>query len=390
MPSENALKEFDEIENEVKFYENLKRVSDWINDGCPEPDEKELYHIRERLYYALLPYIKQREAEAGHEISSLSELDEYILESWPKAFGKPKELKKLFYSHNDARIRRMLSGEWTRDTGKKRRSNKELAVAVPMSGKQDPVETCAYVLMRFENVEDKRVSRLTAFDSFVYAAMWKLYKNGERVITATRIFHAMPWNNGKKPNGAQTKRILASVEKMMSVVFQFNNEEEKRYGRCIIGMKSTANMLSATIDKFPAPHMVNGAATDNAVLFGRVPGFKTPLPLFEIAEASERLYECPDYLFPSGRMTDNQLAIFDFILYRVKRMKADKAMERSINTRRMAESLGIQDTQKRVDEYTEKVLKHFQDVGHITGYRSYKNGFTVSPKKRLDIALKNK
>jgi hypothetical protein len=69
--------------------------------------------------------------------------------------------------------------------------------------------------------------KLTDYDKLVHNIVATLYNAGYEVITITQIYKAMNGSD-KEPSSYDTKKILASLERMRTAIFDVNNEGERK------------------------------------------------------------------------------------------------------------------------------------------------------------------
>lgn len=229
-------------------------------------------------------------------------------------------------------------------------------------GKKSLAKTEPYLLfsINFDGLTNYQLSkRLSKYDKRVYTACDALWKAGNDVFTVSDLFRVM--GNTGSPSKDQIERINSSLSKMRLIVITVNNQPELD-----AGYKYPPFEYDNTLLQFERIKGYFGNKTaDAAVHLLRRP------PLAEFAEGRGQVTKISRQLLQSPiSKTETNLAIDDYLLERIGRMKGSEKTPRKILLETVYQQCEIS-TKKQKQRTPEKIallLGHYQKCGWIKGF----------------------
>ena len=237
----------------------------------------------------------------------------------------------------------------------------------------------ANVFINFDELGDdlKITKTLTAYDERVYIAVAALFDAGNNVISLTQIYNAM--GNTNAPNKRSREKIFNSLLKMGGTFLRIENAAEaKKYNY------EKINFSGHLLDVRTKAATINGKTTDQGIYIMSRP------VLVEIAEVRGQITTIkPEYLTTSLSQTNENLALEDYLIWRISRAANSFAANRKktnherILYKKIFERAGIKTrSQKaRAREKVKKLLIDYKQSGLIERYTIQPDGVTVFLKK---------
>lgn len=232
----------------------------------------------------------------------------------------------------------------------------------------------ANVFINFDDLGDdlKITKTLTAYDERVYIAVAALFDAGNNVISLTQIYNAM--GNTNAPNKRDREKIFNSLLKMGGTFLRIENAAEaKKYNYEKI--KFSGHLL----DFRTKEATINGKTTDQGIYIMSRP------VLVEIAEVRGQITTIkPEYLTTSLSQTNENLALEDYLIWRIARAaNKKKTNHERILYKKIFERAGIKTrSQKaRARDKVKKLLIDYKQSGLIERYTIQPDGVTVFLKK---------
>lgn len=225
------------------------------------------------------------------------------------------------------------------------------------------------VSLNFDELETffPAIKRLTAYDKRVYSAVASLYRAGNRVVSATQIYHALGF--GGRPSAAALKRLNDSLTKMGMIRLFLDNTQETEVNKGYPVFKYDSQLLPfARISAY-----INGKFCDSAINM-----LSTP-PLIEFAENRRQIVSLPPEVFSVPlNHTDSELLLENYFLDAVPQIK-----RRRRNKKILFDTLcSACEAEGKKDRHTtrkkaETILSHYKKVGFISGFQVAPDGYVI-------------
>lgn len=246
--------------------------------------------------------------------------------------------------------------------GRRRSDKRKMRIS-----KAEDIETQAF--LSFGDLEGVTIQRkLTAFDESVYIACGALYELGP-VTSLTQIYYAMGGRG--YPNGKQLEKINESIIKMLLTYIEVDNRKEAAKYKYPVYIYDGALLPWRRVRAY-----INGALTEEAIQFLVKP------PLMDYAKNRNQITTVKtDVLQVPLSATDENLAIRNYLVRRVKRAKSGNMSNRILYETICKEALITDRKQKtRVKDKVRRMLDYFKTdaAGHfIKRYTEEKDGVTI-------------
>lgn len=213
--------------------------------------------------------------------------------------------------------------------------------------------------INFDELSNCQITKaLTPYDKRVYIACDALWGAGNEVVSASQVYRMM--GNAGTPSTAQLKKINTSLSKMRSAIISVNNEAET-----IAGYRYPPFVYDGSLLPF---ERVSGCFRNNkaesALHFLRRP------PMADFAEQRGQVTKITRALLESPiNKTEKNLAIEDYLLERIARMKHERG-QRTILIDTLCDKCHItsKKDKQRLPEKLEKYLEHYKACDFIKGF----------------------
>ena len=220
-------------------------------------------------------------------------------------------------------------------------------------------------LVDFDELDGVKISRkLTAYDKLVWNACVNLYVQGRHeLISVEQIYKAM--GNSSKPNAKIQAEILETVETISRARVSIDTTEEHQLYPKYDKVKATFQLLpTATCTAFS-----RGRIVKNAIKILETPA------LYTFAENRKQVACLPSSILevPVSKTKDN-VALLDYLIQRISRMKSDKNTPRNILLDTLLAHCAITDKSKKSRLLSNKngtlkrILDHFAAEKFIQKY----------------------
>lgn len=243
----------------------------------------------------------------------------------------------------------------------------EMIIGTEKRGSQQ--EANILVNLNFDELETffPAVKRLTAYDKRVYIAVGSLYRAGNRIVSATQIYHALGF--GGVPSAASLKRLNDSLTKMGMIRLFLDNTQETIVNRGYPLFKYDAQLLP--FERLSA--YINGKYCDSAIHV-----LKTP-PLLEFSEERKQIISLPmKVLGVPLNHTDSELLLENYFLDAVARIKSSHRNRKVLFDTLFSacKSEGKKD-RHNIRKKAEAILTHYVKVGFISGFDVTTDGYII-------------
>lgn len=237
----------------------------------------------------------------------------------------------------------------------------------------------ANVFINFDDLGDdlKITKTFTPYDERVYIAVAALFDAGNDVISLTQIYNAM--GNTNAPNKRDREKIFNSLLKMGGTFLRIENAAEaKKYNY------EKINFSGHLLDLRTRAATINGKTTNQGIYIMSRP------VLVEIAEARGQFTTIkPEYLTTSLSQTNENLALEDYLIWRISRAANSLAAGKKKTNRerilykKIFERAGIKTSSQktRAREKVKKLLIDYKSSGLIERYTIQPDGVAVFLKK---------
>lgn len=238
------------------------------------------------------------------------------------------------------------------------------------------IEITAYYLINWLELNDiEAVKTLTGYDKLIHDVIGTISIKGYNAVSIRQIFNAM--GNHGKPSPNQANKIKASLRKMACAHIKFDNKEEAgRYNY------QTWEYEGQLLNIEMITGYVGGQKTTLVYIL------RTPV-LMEFAKSRKHCNTLPIKLLQSPiSQTEKQLAIQNYLLYRIEQIKAHRGKP-AILLDTVYKRLGITGAKAQYDaRETFKTLLEFYKQCSTTGDESkgYISDYTMDG-KRIEITI---
>lgn len=242
----------------------------------------------------------------------------------------------------------------------------------------------------FSTLEDESiVKKLTAYDKLVYIAVNGLYAAGYDAISINQIY-AVITNKKAKPNKKDRDKINKSLSKMAARIHLDNKiEVNETYAKYPLfkydGALLPFDRIEAEFNGIPAEAIriyrpaSEGASPDRA------------LPLVRFAKARGQYTTISTQLFGALSLTDNNLAIQDYLIEEIGRIKRGNRNNKMLYETILEKTGQVKPMQKsRAKEKIHAILDHFTKTGFIKSYSIESDGVTIIYENKKSIENKGK
>ena len=253
----------------------------------------------------------------------------------------------------------------------------QIPIRMENSGdERNGVEITAYYLINWLELNDiEAVKTLTGYDKLVHDVIGTISEKGYNAVSIRQIFNAM--GNPGKPSPNQVNKIKASLRKMACAHIKFDNKEEAgRYNYQT--WEYEGQLLNI--------EMITGYVGGQKATLVYI--LRTPV-LMEFAKSRNHCNTLPIKLLQSPiSQTEKQLAIQNYLLYRIEQIKAHRGKP-AILLDTVYKRLGITGSKAQYDaRETFKALLEFYKQCNTTNDASkgYISDYTMD-KKRIEITI---
>lgn len=219
----------------------------------------------------------------------------------------------------------------------------------------------------FQNVLISK--KLEPYDKRVYISVGALFDAGYDIVTIQNIYNAMGYTGRvgaadiKKINNALTKLAAARI-----LIDNLNeaNANESKYPH----FKYDGSLLP--MERIQA--IINGQTIEAAIHVFRYP------PMLDFAKQRKQITAVNIKLLDTPlNKTNENIAIEDYLLEEIARIKNKKRNNKMLY-QTICENAGIKSAkqQKRAQEKIKKLLKYYQDCGHILSFKEQKDGIIIN------------
>lgn len=234
-----------------------------------------------------------------------------------------------------------------------------------------------FTALSLEFVEEavkKKINQLSPYDRHVLLTVGGLMSNGIDTVMPAQLFRKM---GGKtNPNNAQRAQIFQSVKTLCCAWVTANNEAERR----VNPDAPKINMEFALLEARICTVEYRGKRVD-AIKILAMPQW------LQLADLRGQITRVPFEAYADGlSLTTQNLDLSNYLLDRIARINANpEHAEPHIRIDTAADKIGAKimhhEARKKFAAKMETKLKHYANIGHITGYRQYEHGFLIIPKK---------
>lgn len=229
--------------------------------------------------------------------------------------------------------------------------------------------------LRFvDEAAQRKINQLTPFDRRVLLTLGGLFLNGAHTVTLAQLYAKM--GGGGEMNATQRAKLSDSIENLCCTRVTADNSAE-------LAVNPDGPRICL---KFSLLEARQGLAEYRGRKVDAVTVLAMPQWL-QLAEMRGQITRIPFEAFADGlRLTDQSSALSDYLLDRIAHMNSNpQHAETHIRIDTAAEKcgadIGNRNTKQKFARKLEKKLKHYANIGHITGYRPYEHGFLIIPKK---------
>lgn len=221
--------------------------------------------------------------------------------------------------------------------------------------------------INFSDIDPALTKRLDPFDKRVYVAAGALYNAGNTVFSATQLYAVM--TGGKKaPASKQIERLNKSLNKMYATIHIDNIAERTA---------SNGEKVNCDYDGVLLPHervsaYINGQLCETAIHLFREP------PMLTFAKQRKEITSVPIAALQADlNMTENNLAIQDYLIERIGHMKRPHSnVTRKIRYETLFQNCHV-NRPDRAKKTINIVLDGFVRAGYISAYTPGKDGVTI-------------
>lgn len=233
-------------------------------------------------------------------------------------------------------------------------------------GKRGEAPAIVIYNVHFDDDDVSISQKLDPYDKRVQIAAGTLWKEYGEYFTLKQLYHAM--GNDSTPGAPSFERMLNSLKKQLGAEIQITNEDEaKKQKRRAKFIYSGPLLPYETITA-----EVNGKIQDGVIHLFREP------PLIEFARQRKQITTIPRAAItvPLSQTNDN-LAIEDYIIERINRMKHDPKVSRKILLKSLKDHCQITAKNQRVWGKIETILSYYVKINFIKGYNILTDAFVL-------------
>lgn len=221
-------------------------------------------------------------------------------------------------------------------------------------------EASVIVGINFDALEEDAaiVKHLTPFDKRVYIAVSALYTAGNRVFTASQIYHAM--GNTSRPSPARLEKINESLTKMGTARLRLDNSQEVEVNKGYPTFKYDAPLLP--FERMRA--YINGRLCKSAIQLYREP------PLVSFAKQRRQITTLSSLIFEVPlNHTDSELELENFLIEQISRIGKGARNPKILLSSLYADcQINAKKERARTKDKIKVILDHYKKVGFIEGY----------------------
>ena len=226
-------------------------------------------------------------------------------------------------------------------------------------GKEEKNDAHVIFSINFDELSHCQITKsLTPYDKRVYIACDALWKAGNEVVSASQVYRMM--GNAGTPSAAQLKKINTSLSKMRSAIIYVDNEPETK-----AGYKYPRFVYDGSLLPFERKtcYFRNNIAESALHLLRRPPMADFAEQRGQVTKITRALLESPI------NKTEKNLAIEDYLLERIARMKHERG-QRTILIETLCDTCHItgKKDKQRLPEKLKKYLEHYKKCDFIKDF----------------------
>lgn len=227
------------------------------------------------------------------------------------------------------------------------------------TGKGKKEKVAVIFSINFDGLALNVSKKLSQYDKRVYIACDALWKAGNPVFSISQLYRAM--GNTGTPSAEQLKKLNNSLSKMRVTIISVDNHQEVD-----ANYKYSSFVYDAPLLPFErVTGYFGNHITEAAIALMRRP------PLSEFAERRGHVTKIPHKLLQSPiSKTEKNLALDDYLLERIGRMKGKEKNSRKILLSTVFKECHISEKKdiKRTPEKLCRLLTYYQKCGWIKGF----------------------